>query len=167
LDSTSWYRAASSSPAASMAISFRAVEDALEDALEDATEQPAGRAVWHRFLLARKPPQACRLETLTSSVVPARVWPSLLPREPLEPLRARPACSVPALHPGARRLLGRLTVEVVEGARRDAGGGGGSDRPLGARRRRRWRRCGQWERCWRRWWESKRDGQQPHHHQAG
>ena len=87
--------------------------------------QPAGRAVWHRFLLARKPPQAmqalqaCRLETLTSSVVPARVWPSSeLPREPLEPLRARPACSV-LVHQGAHRLLGRLTAEVVEGARRE------------------------------------------------
>ena len=85
--------------------------------------QPAGRAVWHRFLLARKPPQAmqalqvCRLETLTSSVVPARVWPSY-PREPLEPLRARPACSV-LVHQGAHRLLGRLTAEVVEGARRE------------------------------------------------
>ena len=42
LDSTSWYRAASSSPAASMAISFRAVEDALEDALEDATDTTGG-----------------------------------------------------------------------------------------------------------------------------
>ena len=89
--------------------------------------QPAGRAVWHRFLLARKPPQAmqalqaCRLETLSSSVVPARAWPSY-PREPLEPLRARPACSV-LVHQGAHRLLGRLTVEVVEGARqaREAG----------------------------------------------
>ena len=87
--------------------------------------QPAGRAVWHRFLLARKPPQAmqalqaCRLETLTSSVVPARVWPSSeLPREPLEPLRARPACSV-LVRQGAHRLLGRLTAEVVEGARRE------------------------------------------------
>jgi hypothetical protein len=85
--------------------------------------KPAGRAVWHRFLLARKPPQAmqalqaCRLETLTSSVVPARVWPSY-PREPLEPLRARPACSV-LVHQGAHRLLGRLTAEVVEGARRE------------------------------------------------
>ena len=85
--------------------------------------KPAGRAVWHRFLLARKPPQAmqalqaCRLETLTSSVVPARVWPSY-PREPLEPLRARPACSV-LVHQGAHRLLGRLTAEVAEGARRE------------------------------------------------
>ena len=77
--------------------------------------KPAGRAVWHRFLLARKPPQVCRLETLTSSVVPARVWPSY---QPLEPLRARPACSV-LVHQGAHRLLGRLTVEVVEGARRE------------------------------------------------
>ena len=42
LDSTSWYRAASNSPAASMAISFRAVEDALEDALEDATDTTGG-----------------------------------------------------------------------------------------------------------------------------
>ena len=81
-------------------------------------------AVWHRFLAARKPPQACRFETPTWSAEPVRVSPSFpeLPREPAELLRACPSCLVPACQ-GAHRLLGRLTVEVVEGARqvREAG----------------------------------------------
>ena len=48
---------------------------------------------------ARRPWRVCLLETPTWSAEPARAWPSFPSKEPAEPPRACPSCSVPALHP--------------------------------------------------------------------
>ena len=63
--------------------------------------------------------RVCLLETPIWSAEPARVWPSFpeLPREPVEPSRACPSCSVPALHPRSCRPPGQPTVSVAEEAR--------------------------------------------------